>query len=143
MRFSAKTMATSVLVALIVGFLLGFVPQYRKNSAMMQSNESLQSELGKTQARMAISGFTSRSALVYVEAEKHNFSVASESASSLFTDLRKYSDQVPDKNSKQQLEQILYLRDHIIAGLATADPAVVQQLQELFLKMQSIQASGN
>lgn len=150
MKFSGRTVAISLVVGLILGLLAGFVPQHQKNSILRHNNlaltegeASLQNELAKTQARLAISAFTVRSAVVYVEAEKHDYSVALESASSLFTDLRKYTDQSSDANVKQQLGQVLSTRDQVIAGLAKADPAVVQQLQDMFLKMQSIRDSGN
>jgi hypothetical protein len=40
-------------------------------------------------------------------------------------------------------ESVLSQRDSIISGLAKADPAVTEQLQNPFLKMQSIQPTGN
>jgi uncharacterized membrane-anchored protein YhcB (DUF1043 family) len=161
MNFSAKTTAISALAGLALGFFLGFIPQHLENSKLGQSKESLQGQLAKaqagftrdkeslqgqlanTQSELAISAFTVRSAVVYVQAEKHNYTVAAGNASSLFTDMRSFTDQTSDNNLKQQLEHILDVRDKIIAGLAKADPAVAQQLQDLFLKMQSIRDSGN
>jgi hypothetical protein len=150
MKVSGRTVAISLVVGLILGLLAGFVPQHQKNSILRHNNlalaegeASLQNELAKTQARLAISALTVRSAVVYVEAEKHDYSVALGNASSLFTDLRKFADQSSDANVKQQLEQVLSTRDQVIAGLAKADPAVVQALQDMFLKMQSIRDSGN
>lgn len=141
MKVSAKALFISVLVALIVGLALGFFPQYRKAATLTENNKSLQSALGKTQDQLAISSFAARCGSVYVEAVKQNYSIASTNASSLFTGLRKYADQASDQNVKQQLEQILDGRDTIIAGLAKGDPAVAQQLQDLFLKLRSIQDS--
>ena len=92
--------------------------------------------------QLTLSRLAVRSADVYLEAEENNFSVAFGSASSFFTDLRGYINQSPRDPLKQELEEVMGARDPIIAGLAKADPAVLTQLRQLFLRMQRIQASS-
>jgi hypothetical protein len=80
--------------------------------------------------------------VTYIQAEKKNFSNASSSASSFFTDLQTYTAQISDSGLTQHLESVLSQRDSIISGLAKAAPAVTEQPQNLFVKMQSIQPTG-
>jgi hypothetical protein len=134
--------AVSIGVALILGFLLGFIPGQRKNSTATSERDTAQSQL-VTMQKADLSSFKVRAAMTYIQAEKKIFSNASSSASSFFTDLHAYAAQTSDSGLKQQLESVLSQRDSIISGLAKADPAVTEQLQNPFLKMQSIQPTGN
>jgi hypothetical protein len=135
-------MKRTVIVGLslfLLGFLGGFVPQYSRVSKTMQENQELRRQLVATQRSEAVNVFRNRAALLYMEVEKSNFSVASESASKFFTDLRAFTNQSADVSLKQNLEDILSVRDSIIGGLAKPDPAVTAQIRELFLKMQNIE----
>lgn len=127
------------LVLLLLGFLGGFIPQHQKLSHTMQVNQDLLNQLDNAKQAEAISNFRNRAALLYAEAEKKNFSVASENASKFFTDLRDFASQSTDVSLKRNLEDLLSARDAIIGGLAKADPGVAAQIQELFLEMQKIQ----
>jgi len=109
----------------------------------VQENQELRQQLVATQRSEAVNVFRNRAALLYTEVEKSNFSVASESASQFFTDLRAFTNQSADASLKQNLEDILSTRDSIIGGLAKADPAVTAQIRELFLKMQNIEPRDN
>ena len=131
------------LVLLLLGFLGGFVPQYSRVSKTTQENQDLRRQLDAAKKAAAINNFRNRAALLYTEAEKNNFSVASESASKFFTDLRAFASQSPDAPLKQNLEDILSVRDAIIGGLAKADPVATAQIRELFLKMQNIEPRDN
>jgi hypothetical protein len=128
---------------MLLGFLGGFVPQHSRVSQAMQENQELRQQLVATQRSETVNIFRNRAALLYAEVEKSNFSVASESASKLFTDLRAFTNQSADATLKQNLEDILSTRDSIIGGIAKADPAVAAQIRELFLKMQNIEPRDN
>ena len=128
---------------LLLGFLGGFFPQYSRVSKTMQENQELRQQLVATQRSEAVNVFRNRAALLYTEVEMSNFSVASESASKFFTDLRAFANQSAEASFKQNLEDILSARDSIIGGLAKADPAVAAQIRELFLKMQNIEPRDN
>lgn len=141
MTFSGKTMAITVACALIGGVLLGFVPEHLSFDAAQQDKQSAQHQLSVVQREEDISNFTVRSAMVYTSSNKRNYSNASNEASSFYTDLRQYTDGLPEGDLKQQLGTALGSRDEIIGGLAKADPSVTERIQGLFLKMQSIQTS--
>src|SRR5665213_2540642 len=141
MTFSGKTMAITVACTLIGGILLGFVPEHFRLDAAKEDKQSAQHQLSVAQREEDISNFTVRSAMLYTSSEKRNYSSASNEASSFYTDLRQYTDALPDGDLKQQLGTALGSRDEIIGGIAKADPSVTERIQTLFLTMQSIQAS--
>ena len=57
--------------------------------------------------------------------------------------MQSYSDQNSDAGVRQQLAPFLSMRDGIISGLAKGDAAVTAQLQDLFVKMQSVGMSSS
>ncbi len=134
-----KNKAILSLVLLSAGFLIGFLPERMKASRTIKMNQDLRLQLEDVKKAGTINSFRNRAALLYIEAQKNNFSNASEQASALFTDLRQYQSETADASLTQNLEGLLKARDAIIAGLAKADPAVTGQIQKLFLKMQEIQ----
>ncbi len=123
---------------LIVGLVLGFLPQYRQLAAARQETEVLRQQLAVSKRSDTLNAFRNRAALLYVETTRSNFTVALDLGSRYFTDLQAFSSQTADSALKQELSEILLSRDAIIAGLAKPDPAVAQQIQELFLKLQKI-----
>ncbi len=141
MTFSSKTMAITATCTLIAGFLLGFIPEHLSLGTATKDKQSAQQQLSVVQKQEDISNFTVRSGMIYTTAEKHDYSSASGEASRFFTDLRQYTDGLPEGDLKQQLGTALSSRDEIIGGLAKADPSVTERIQALFLKMQSIQTA--
>jgi hypothetical protein len=116
-----------VAIALVVVFLLGFVPQYARASR-------LETEL--RQAREAYAGSDLRDlvGLAYLQANQKNYGLAAETSSQFFRRVRDVANQTPDTGRRKALEDLLAPRDRITAALAKGDAAVIGDLQELFLK---------
>jgi hypothetical protein len=123
---------------LIVGALIGFVPQYSKLTSAQHEVDDLRQRLDVSKRAEAMNSFRNRAALLYTETTRNNFTVALDMASKYFTDLRAFTDQTTDSTLKRELGNVLISRDAIIAGLAKPDPAISGQIQELFLKLQEI-----
>lgn len=150
MQSSTKTIAISAFGGLVVGLLLGFLPEHSTNSKLQDQNASLaqgktgvEGQLNRAQQRLQLSNFAVLSAEVSSQAQSNNYSVASASASALFTDLRKYVDASPDNPSTQQMREVLNARDRVISGLAQANPAVKPLLQQVFTKLESVSVAAN
>lgn len=149
MTFTRNTLVVSTLIALVVGLLVGFIPEHLANSSLEQQiatltagKSSLQGNLNQTMNQLALSNFAVRSAILLADADRNDYSVASNDASSLFTDLRKYVDQSGDQSAAGQLSQVLTVRDRTIAGLAKADPGTKLLLLQIFLKTQSVSSQA-
>lgn len=147
MSSNFKVGAISALCGLIVGLLLGFLPQQAKISGLQgklqsaeQAKQTADQSVEATQRKLRLSNFAVRSARLSTEAEQNNYSVAADDASALFTDLRQYEQSTDDAQVKSALDQVLGVRDETIAALAKANPAVKGQLQQIFLKLQSLVA---
>lgn len=145
MEESVKYGGLGALGGLLIGFVLGFVPEHTANGNLnheveqrKEANASVKSSLDRTEGNLDLNLFTVRAAQLYFDAEKNNYSSASTEASSLFTDVRSYVDRSANQSVKDQLKQVLGTRDFTIAALAKADPAVKQQLQSIFEKLHSI-----
>lgn len=143
MMFSGKTFAITALICLAVGFLIGYIPQHSKTVAATQQADQAQAQQARTAEEAQLNGFKNRLGVIYVEAEKKNFAQASSDASALFTAMQSYTERTPDSGLRQQLSALLTSRDAIIAGLAKGDEPVTGQLQELFLKLQSVAPSAS
>lgn len=150
MQNSYKTIAISAFGGLILGLLLGFLPEHSANSKLQDQNASLtqdktgvQQQLDVTRQRLQLSSFAVRSAEVSSQAQSNNFSVASATASGLFTDLRQYVDTNPESETTQQMKEVLSARDRVIAGLAQANPAVKPLLQQMFVKLENVSSVAN
>lgn len=150
MQSSTKTVAISAFAGLVVGLLVGFLPMnstntdlQEQNSSLTQSKANLQGQLNVSQNRLHLSSFAVHAGEIAAQANSNNYSVASSSASGLFTDLRTYVDSGSDSVSKQGLREVLARRDETIAGLAQANPAVKPLLQQIFSKLQSVSVAAN
>ena len=150
MQRSTKTVAIGAFCGLIVGLLLGFLPEHSINSKLQDQNASLiesksgiQGQLNHTQQRLQLSDLAIRSAEVSSQAQSSNYSLASANASALFTDLRKYVDATPENQITLQMKEVLSVRDRVISGLAQANPAVKPLLQQVFTKLENVSVAAN
>jgi hypothetical protein len=114
-------------VALGVAFLAGFVPGYTNGARLESELRVLRQESGRARLR-------DLAALAYLQANQKDYGLASGTTGRLFTQLREVAGETTDPTRKQALESLLPLRDGIIAKLATGDPAVVADLQSLFVR---------
>ena len=145
-----KAITFSALGGLVVGLLLGFIPEHLSNSnqqdriaTLNQDKSGMQTRLNQNENDLVLSNFAVRAGVVSSQAEANNYSVSSASASSLFTDLRKYIDSGASGPAKQPIEEVLSARDRTIAGLAQANPAVKPLLQQVFMKLENVSAGAD
>jgi hypothetical protein len=113
--------------AFIAVFLLGFVPQCGRANR-------LDSEL--RQMRDASTGAELRdtAALAYLQASQKNYGLAAETTGLFFNRVHNAVNQAQDAARRKALEELLAPRDRITAALAKGDPAVIADLQGLFIQ---------
>ena len=125
---------------LAVGFLIGFIPQFRTRiqleSKLAEANSA--NEAARLSARQ--SAMRDSISLAYLEATRRNFGTAAEHASSFFNQVRELSNQADSAELRQSLQSWLESRDAVVAALARGDPSSIELLQELLL--QSFRAGG-
>jgi hypothetical protein len=131
-----KNKAIVAVIALIAVFLVGFVPQYVKVNR-------LENEL--RQSRQAAAGAELRDLIgfAYVQASQKNYGLAAETSSRVFSRVREVANQTQDADRRKGLENLLALRDSVAAALAKGDAAVMDDLQQLFVKARQVTRSSS
>jgi hypothetical protein len=125
------------LTLVLVGFIVGYVPQNTQLSGARSQVADLTQQLSAEKQARALADFRNSAALLYNEVAKNNFSNAGEQSTKFFTGLRAYTDQ-SQPPLRQRLEEVLASRDPITAGIAKADPATAALVQAMFLQMQGL-----
>ena len=105
-------------------FLAGFVPQYIKS-------RGLDSEARVLKSKLELAELRSSAGRMLLQVTQNNFGIASQEASRFFGEVRRIASETSDPSLKQTLEDIASRRDAVTGGLAKADPAVRQQVQEI------------
>ncbi len=117
------------VILLVVGFLLGFVPQYVKAHSLQEQSNRCEAGLNLAQVRQY-------GKLTYVAATQLNYGTASKYAQQFFDEAQKLAASTTDPTIKGTLEGVLSVRDKITTDLAKGDSAVVGDLQPVLLKLE-------
>lgn len=111
---------------LVVVFLAGFVPTSVKA-------HRLENELREARREQSLGQLRDLAGLTYFQANRKDYGLAGGTATRFFDHAQIAANQAPDASSKKPLQDLLSLRDPVIAGLAKGDPGVLGDLQTLFL----------
>ena len=117
------------VILLVIGFLLGFVPQYLKAHSLNEQVTRCQADLQLAQVRQF-------GALTYVAATQLNYGNASSYAQQFFAQAQKVAASPGDPAAQSLANEVLSARDKITADLAKGDSAVVGELQPIILKLE-------
>jgi hypothetical protein len=128
-RCAVKNRVVVIAVAIVVAFLVGFIPQYVKA-------QHLETQLHSAQEANVGAELRDLIAQAYVQANQKNFGLAADTVSRYFNRAREVANQTGNAATKSGLESALGLRDKVTAELAKGDPAVLSDLQDLFSKTQ-------
>jgi hypothetical protein len=111
--------------ALIVVFLLGYIPSSVNSHNARQQNAELQDKLTTAElgSELAMAGY---------EAGRNNYANAAQFSSNFFNGLRQTITHTQDAALKQKLQAILARRDEITAGLAAVDQTVKEKLAQMY-----------
>ena len=140
-----KSIAISAAIALVVGLLLGMLAgaawEGRRGDAELaaavkseqEAASRLVSERDEIRKRAELMQIHLRLGQIAMEANRQNYGTAAEQAGSFFEDVAAMNNGTQGTKGDAALRQILASRDEIVAGLATAQPAAAQSLQQLYL----------
>ncbi len=122
------------VVLLVVVFSAGFIPSYVKA-------HRLEDELRDARRANVLAQLRDLASLAYFQASQKDYGLASGTSTRFFDGAREAANETPDASAKKRLEDLLSLRDSITAGLAKGDPAVLHDLEALFVKTREATAS--
>ncbi len=122
-----KNRIAAALLLVIAAFLAGFVPQYARAKRLEEELLAARQDNARAQLR-------DLAGLAYIQASQRNYGLTADACARFFDRARELANQTPDANGKKPLADLLSFRERISAGLAKGDPAVLNDLQALFLR---------
>lgn len=131
----AKYTILVAVVLVVAAFLAGFVPSYIKKSGV-------ESQLREARRENRMAQLRDLAGLTYLQASQKNYGLAAGTSARFFQSVRETADQAPDSAGKKALEDLLASRDKITAELAKGEPAVLSDLEALFVKTRQATGAG-
>lgn len=130
-------MTVVALVLGLIGFLLGFIPEFRTASGLRdelrvrdQRIQQFEREAKLLRARVSAS-------LVYLELTRRNYGIAAQQATDMFDQLRGLtSDASPQ--TRPILEKVLSQKDALTTGIAKSDPEAAGLAQQMSDQLQQV-----
>jgi hypothetical protein len=130
MELSAKTGGIASVVLLLSGFLGGFVPQFQRANTQEAEVQRLTTEAGQLRSQERLSRLRDMVSIVYFQASRKNYGLASEQAAAMFKLAEELSNGA-EEGPKPLARRILQDRDALVGGLAKGDEGVMGQLAPL------------
>jgi hypothetical protein len=124
---SVKNRLLVEAIAVVVAFLVGFLPQYIKSRRQ-------EAELQAVQQAKANAELRDLAGLSYVQASQKNYGLAAATSARFFDRARELANQAADSPARKALEDLLPPREKVTAELAKGDPSVIGDLQDVFAR---------
>jgi hypothetical protein len=122
------------LGALIVAFLLGYIPSSMSSRNALQQNADLKQ-------RLRVADLGGKLAMASYEANRNNYANAAQFSGQFFSGLPGMINETKDYALKQKLQAMLGHKDEITSNPAQVDPALKEKLAQMyaeyFLAMQT------
>lgn len=112
-------------------FLVGFLLQYGAVRQARSSLRAAESEAAALRQQVAMAELREVAALLLYEVTQRNFGIAAQHATTLFDRMQQVAGS--GQGAGASLREALATRDKVTAGLASADPAVLSEVQRVFL----------
>ena len=129
---SVKTMLIITGSLVVVAFLLGFIPQYRKSIDLESQLNSTRHELASESVKRQGDELDLLIGYVYLETNQKNYGLAGEASTKFFNRVRSVAGLPSDPNRQKFLQAASSKRDAVTGGLAKGDPGTLGAVQELF-----------
>jgi hypothetical protein len=121
------------VVLLIIGVLIGFIPQYAKAHRLQQQVESCRAELRLAQVRQS-------AALMYIATSQLNYGNASGYAAQFFDQAQSLAGSAPDAGLRSRFTEIVSSRGKITDDLSKGNAGVLGEMQPLVMKVEQAAA---
>jgi hypothetical protein len=122
------------LILLVGGFLLGFVPEYRKNRDLRIQAEEPQKAINALKRQMQVGELRDAAGLMFLEVSRQNYGLARDHVNEYQADLKTLISETQDEALKKSLEELLVAGDSLRTSLLTPDPSSLTAAQTLLLK---------
>jgi hypothetical protein len=125
-------------VAILVVFLVGFLPQVLEKRHLQNELENTRSQLSVAQLQNEIDEARNLAGRMLLEASRQNYGTAGEHSTKLFNQLRDLANHTGNATLKTSIAELLDARDSITSGLAQGNSSIIPELQSLLQRMYNL-----
>mgnify|MGYP001428686366 CR=1 FL=1 len=129
-----KVHGTLWVVLLIVGFLLGFVPEYQKNREIQAQLQNPQKTIDALKLQVQMSELRDAVSLMLLELSRQNYGLARDYSAKYYMKLMEAVDTVQDPALKKSLEDLVTMHDSFTINLSAANPASLSASQPIVVR---------
>jgi hypothetical protein len=122
------------VVLLIGGFVLGFVPEYKKNRELQAELQDPQKAIAALRLQVQLGELRDIASLMLLEVSRQNYGLARDYSEQYYNKLKEATETVQDEALKNSLEQLTTTRDSLATPLAAANPTAVTAAQVIVSK---------
>src|SRR5437773_623026 len=122
------------VILLLGGFLLGFVPEYRKNRELAAQLEGPQKIIDALKLQVELGELRDDAGLMFLELSRQNYGLARDHATAYYNKLNDLISQSHDENLKKSLTELSASRDSLATNLATATPNALTVAQPIVVR---------
>lgn len=120
-----------VLILIAGAYLGGYWPEHSRLLESQRNLQAVSAQLAEAQARLRLFGLHHRLLHLIDTVTEKNYGEAQKLSTDFFDEVRAEIMRTDKAELKSALESVLQARDSMTAGLAKADPGVVNVLDEL------------
>jgi hypothetical protein len=118
-------------VLLVLAFLAGFIPQYRRAERLEAELGAERSHLRRLESNARLVTAQRLASAMFLETSRMNYGSASEIAAQFFSHIRTLISETEDAATRGELEQIAAKRDSVVAALARGEAAGQLEIQQI------------
>ncbi len=110
------------VVLLIIGFLLGFVPEYLKNRELQTQLENPKKTIDTLKLQLQLGDVRDAAALMLLELSRQNYGLARDHSMDYYNKLHKLINESQDENLKKSLAELSATQNSLTTNLLTSTP---------------------
>ena len=122
------------VILLVGGFLLGFVPEYRKNRELASQLESPLKTIDALKLQLQLGELRDNAGLMLLELSRQNYGLARDHASTYYSKLNDLLSESRDESLKKSLTELSATRDSLMMSLSTATSSSLTAAQPIVLR---------
>ena len=122
------------VILLVGGFLLGFVPEYRKNRELAAQLESPLKTVDALKLQLDLGELRDDVGLMLLELSRQNYGLARDHASTYYSKLNDLISESRDESLKKSLTELSATRDSLMMSLSIATSNSLTAAQPIVLR---------
>ena len=122
------------VILLVGGFLVGFVPEYRKNRELAAQLESPLKTIDALKLQLELGELRDDAGLMLLELSRQNYGLARDHASTYYSKLNDLISESRDESLKKSLTELSAARDSLMVSLSTATSNSLTAAQPIVLR---------